>query len=96
MHRVRGPTIPALPSPANRAGQLSTRWPSPPGSADRLLGDLLWHGISHKVASLFGKPSKGELCCMINRKESVLYRQAFGMAKVPQFTQQLQRRLLVV
>jgi hypothetical protein len=55
----------------------------PPVSADRLLGDLLRHGISRKVASLFGEPPKGELYCMINRVESVLFRQAFRTAQVP-------------
>jgi len=33
---------------------------------------------------------------MINRVESVLFPQAFGMAQVPQFTQQLQGQLVVV
>jgi hypothetical protein len=33
--------IPAVPSPTNRAAQLSATWPSPRGSADRLLADLI-------------------------------------------------------
>jgi hypothetical protein len=41
LHRVPDRTIPAGTSPTSRAGRLSTTWPSPPGSVDRVLGDLL-------------------------------------------------------
>jgi hypothetical protein len=49
LHHGRAPTIPAVLSPTNRVGPLSTMWPSPPGSVDRLLGDLLQHaGARHR------------------------------------------------
>jgi hypothetical protein len=34
LHRVRDPTIPAVLSPTNRAGQLSTTWPCRLGWVD--------------------------------------------------------------
>jgi hypothetical protein len=40
-HHVPDPTIPAVLSPTNRAGQQSTTRPSPPGSVGRLPGQAL-------------------------------------------------------
>jgi hypothetical protein len=48
LHRVPDLTIAAVPSPTNRAGQLSTTWPTPPGSAGRLPGDLLRPGAARR------------------------------------------------
>jgi hypothetical protein len=41
LHRAPDLTIPVVLSPTNRADQLSTTWPSPPGLVGRLLGGLL-------------------------------------------------------